>query len=176
MGQWDNLFAFRDAAMRDDVAGMREVLTRDSSFIADENPGGLPLDYLAKTYQVHTAAREGPVERVRQLIDEDPRLIRQPWTTQGWLPLSQAVWGSQLETVRLLLARGACGDDRIAEGGGTVLQMAAELDHVEMARLMVDAGADPHATSPDGSSPLTKAKSDEMRAVLAPGQGDRAGG
>ena len=36
VGQWDNLFAFRDAAMRDDLAAMREVLARDSSFLADE--------------------------------------------------------------------------------------------------------------------------------------------
>jgi hypothetical protein len=175
VGEWDNLFAFRDAAMRGDLLAMRDVLARDSSFIADENPHGLPLDYLARTYQVQTAAREGPIERVRQLIDQDARLIRQPWTRQGWLPLSQAVWGNQLETVRLLLARGASGDDRIAEGGGTVLQMAAELDRVEMARLMMDAGADPRATSVDRSSPLTKAKSKEMRDVLTRANAANAG-
>ena len=178
MGQWDNLFAFRDAAVRDDVDGMRAVLARDSSFIADENPQDLPLDLLAKVYQLQTAAREGPLERVRQLIDQDPHLIRQPWTSQGWLPLSQAVWGNQLEAVRLLLARGASGDDRIIEGGGTVLQMAAELDRVEMARLMVEAGADANANAPDGASPVSKAKSQEMTAVLtrSPGGGGRAGG
>jgi len=176
VGQWDNLFAFRDAAMRDDVAAMREVLARDSSFIAEENPNDLPLDYLAKTYQLHTAAREGPLERVRQLIEQDPRLIRQPWTSQGWLPLSQAVWGNQLETVRLLLSHGACADDRIAEGGGTVLQMAAELDQIEMARLMIAAGADPRARAPDGASPIVNAKSEEMRETLTRGRGEAAGG
>src|SRR5689334_6286632 len=112
--------------MRDDVGAMRDVLARDSSFIAAENPTNLPLDYLAKTYRIHTAAREGPIEKVRQLAAEDPRLVRQPWTDQGWLPLSQAVWGDQLDIVRLLLAHGASGDDRIAETGGTVLHMAAE--------------------------------------------------
>src|SRR5678815_3586763 len=131
MGEYDNLFAFRDAAMRDDVDGMRAVLARHSTFLADENPTGLPLEFLAKLYQVQTCAREGPIEKVRQLIEEDRRLVRHPWTSQGWLPLSQAVWGDQLETVKLLLAHGASGDDRIAETGGTVLHMAAELDRVE---------------------------------------------
>jgi hypothetical protein len=176
VGQWDKLFAFRDAAMRGDLAAMREVLAGDSSFLADENPNDLPLHYLAKTYQVQTAAREGPLERVRQLISDDPRLVRQAWTVQGWLPLSQAVWGDQLATVRLLLSCGASGDDRIAEGGGTVLQMAAELDRVEMARLMMEAGADPRAQAPDGTSPIGKAKSQEMREALTRGRGEAARG
>jgi hypothetical protein len=166
MGEWDNLFAFRDAAMRNDFAGMREVLARDSTFLADENPNKFPLEYLAKVYQIQTCSREGPIEKVRQLAREDPRLIRESWTTQGWLPLSQAVWGNQVEIVRFLLANGASGDDRIAEDGGTVLQMAADLDRVEMARLMMEAGADMNAKSPDGSTPVSKAKSPEMRAAL----------
>ena len=169
MGQWDNLFAFREAALRDDVPGMRKVLERDSAFLADENPSEFPLQYLAKLYQIQTCSREGPIEKVRQLVQEDPRLIRESWTMQGWLPLSQAVWGNQLEIARFLLANGASGDDRIAEDGGTVLQMAADLDRVEMARLMIEAGADMNAKSPDGSTPLSKAKSPELRAALTRG-------
>ena len=167
MGQWDNLNTFRDAAMRDDLDGMLEAVGRDSSFMAMENPDNLPLAYLAKTYQIQTCAREGPIEKVRQLVIQDSRLVRQPWTSQGWLPLSQAVWGNQLEIVRLLLNHGARGDDRIIEGGGTVLQMAAELDRVEMARLMIEAGADPNIVAPDGASALRNAKSEQMKAVLS---------
>jgi hypothetical protein len=139
MGQWDNLFAFRDAAMRDDIAAMREVLSRDSSFTTTENPDNLPLEFLAKLYQLQTCSREGPIEKVRQLIDEDPRLIRHPWTAQGWLPLSQAVWGNQLEIVRLLLDHGASGDDFIAEIGASVLQMARELDRLQIVLLIESA-------------------------------------
>jgi hypothetical protein len=146
MGQWDNLFAFRDAAMRDDIAGMREVLARDSSFIAAENPDNLPLEFLARLYQIQTCSREGPIEKVRQLIAEDPRLIRHPWTSQGWLPLSQAVWGNQLEIVKLLLDHGASGDDLIKETGGTVLQMTAELNRKDMVRLMSDCRSSSGAT------------------------------
>jgi hypothetical protein len=166
MGEYDNLFAFRYAAMNDDVSGMRAVLARDSTFLAEENPTDLPLEFLAKLYQVQTGAREGPIEKVRRLIEEDPRLVRHPWTSQGWLPLSQAVWGDQLETVKLLLACGASGDDHIAETGGTVLHMAAELDRVEMARLMIEAGADPNAPAADGFTPLLKATSQAMRDAL----------
>ena len=166
MGQWDNLFAFRDAAMRDDIAGMRQWAARDSSILKMENPTKLPLEYLAKVYQLQTFAREGPIERVRQLVQEDARLIRQPWTRQGWLPLSQAVWGDHLEIVKLLLAQGASGNDRIIETGGTVLQFAAELDRIEMARLMIEAGADPNARASDGSSPISKARSEAMQSVL----------
>jgi len=173
MGEWDNLFRFRDAAMRDDVDGMHAAVARDPGFIAAENPNNLPLPLLAKVYQVQTFAREGPIEKLRQLITDNPALIREPWTTQGWLPLSQAVWGNQLQAVRLLLNSGASGDDVIAEDGGTVLQMAAELDRVDMAQLMIEAGADANRRAPDGSSPLTKAKSDEMKAVLMRGRGNR---
>ena len=176
MGQWDSLFAFREAAMRDDLPAMREMLARDSSFLAAENPDDLPLEYLAKTYQLHTLAREGPIEKLRALIDDDPRLIRQPWTSQGWLPLSQAVWGNQPETVRLLLSRGASADDRILEGGGTVLQMAADMDRVEMARMMMNAGANPNLSAPDGATPVTKARSDDMRVVLKVRGSHPAGG
>ena len=153
--------------MRDDLPAMRDVLSRDLSFMAMENPANLPLEYLARSYQLQTAAREGPIEKVRQLINQDPRLIRQPWTAQGWLPLSQAVWGNQLEVFKMLLAHGASGDDRIIEVGGTVLQMAAELDRLEMARLLIQAGADANARAPDGSSPMTCAKSPEMKQLLS---------
>src|SRR5262245_23710591 len=170
MGQWDNLLAFRDAAMRDDIDGMREMAARDSSILRMDNPTGLPLEYLAKTYQMQTCAREGPIDKVKQLAEEDARLVRQPWTRQGWLPLSQAVWGNQLEIVKLLLAHGASGDDRIIETGGTVLQMAVELDRVEMARLIVEAGGDPNTRDADGSSPMSKAKSAEMKAALSAGR------
>jgi hypothetical protein len=166
MSQWDNLFAFRDAAMRDDLDGMREVLARDSAFMTTENPDDLQLPYLAKTYQIQTYAREGPIEKVRQLAEQDRRLVRQPWTSQGWLPLSQAVWSDQQEIVKLLLGYGASGDDRIIEGGGSVLQMAAEMDRVEIARLMMEAGADPNLAAPDGTSPLLHAKSERMKEAL----------
>lgn len=169
MGKWDNLFAFRAAAMLDDFSGMRAVLECDATFLADENPNNLPLEFLAKIYQIQTYAREGPIEKVMDLVGEDSRLIRHPWTIQGWLPLSQAVWGNQSEIVRFLLDNGASGDDRIVEGGCTVLQMASDLDRVEMARMMIEAGADANATAPDGSSPLTKAKSEDMKLVLARG-------
>src|SRR5205085_2809132 len=105
-------------------------------------------------------------EKVRELVTQDARLVQHPWTSQGWLPLSQAVWGNQLETVKLLLAHAASGDDRNIEGGGTVLQMASELDRVEMARLMVQAGANPNLAASDGKTPLSVARSQEMIRVL----------
>jgi ankyrin repeat protein len=115
---------------------------------------------------MQTCAREGPIEKVRQLAQENQELVRQPWTRQGWLPLSQAVWGNQLEIVRILLAHGASADDRIIETGETVLQFAVELDRIEMARLMIEAGADPNAKALDGSAPVLKVRSDAMSRVL----------
>jgi hypothetical protein len=124
MGQWDTLFAFRDAAMADNVERMRDILANDSSFIADENPDQLPLEELARLYQMQTFCREGPLERVRVLVDAEPHLVRQPWTRQRWRPLTQAIAGNQEAIFDWLLEHGADLND-CYEGGGTILHMAA---------------------------------------------------
>ena len=151
VGQWDNLFAFRDAAMRDDLAAMRDVLARDSSFLADENPDDLPLEYLAKVYQMQTCAREGPLDKVRALADADPRLLRQPWTRQRWRPLHQAICGDQHAIFDLLVERGADLNDRYDEGG-TVLHMAAWDGRVAFAEKILALGFPVDARDDNGKT------------------------
>jgi hypothetical protein len=139
MSQWNTLFAFRDAAMADDVERMRKILASDSTFITDENPDRLPLEELARLYRIQTFCREGPLEEVRALVDLDPRLVRQPWTRQCWRPLTQAIAGNQEVIFDWLLEHDADLNDRY-EGGGTVLHIAAWDGRISFAQKILARG------------------------------------
>ena len=160
MGQWDTLFAFRDAAMADDVERMRQILAADSSFIADENPDHMPLEELARLYRMQTFCREGPLERVRDLANADPRLLRQPWTRQCWRPLTQAIAGNQEAIFEWLLERGADLNDRY-EGGGTILHMAAWDGRIPFAQRILARGFP--INTPDDEGKTATQIADEQR-------------
>jgi ankyrin repeat protein len=165
MGQWDSLFAFRDAAMADDIQRMREVLASDSSFIADENPDQLSLEELARLYRMQTFCREGPLERVRALVDVDPRLVRQPWTRQCWRPLTQSIAGNQEVIFDWLLEHGADLNDRY-EGGGTILHMAAWDGRITFAQRIL-AGGFPINTPDDNGITATQIADEQGHQPMA---------
>ncbi len=81
------------------------------------------------------AAILGRVDRVRQLLDEDPGLVNERSTNLS--PLGWASFGDQVEVARELIARGARMDD------GELL-CAASVGHVEVGRLLLEHGADPN--------------------------------
>jgi ankyrin repeat protein len=79
------------------------------------------------------AAIRGMIQRVRQLLDEDPELVNERSTNLS--PLSWASFGNQVDVARELIARGARMDD------GELL-CAASVGHVEVGRLLLEHGAD----------------------------------
>ena len=83
-----------------------------------------------------TAAILGKIDRLRELLDEDPDLANERST--GLSPLGWASFGNQVETATELLERGALMDD------GELL-CAALVEHVEVGALLLDRGADPNA-------------------------------
>jgi hypothetical protein len=88
-----------------------------------------------------TACRAGDVERLRELLDERPELVRER-DADGSTGLHAAV--AHLACVRLLLERGADPDARDAGDNASPLHFAAGYGHAETVRALLDAGADPH--------------------------------
>jgi ankyrin repeat protein len=83
------------------------------------------------------------------LIDKGAQ-IDSPYGT-GLTPLMEASARGHLETVRLLLSKGA---DVNAQTWATPLKKAAEYGHTEVVRLLLDKGADVNEKLKDGSTAL----------------------
>ncbi|OQR82320.1 ankyrin repeat protein [Achlya hypogyna] len=71
-----------------------------------------------------------------------------------WTTLSFASWRGRLDVVRLLLRCKGIRVDKANFDGMTPLHEAAKHSRFEIAKLLLDAGANPHATNNDGSKPL----------------------
>lgn len=91
------------------------------------------------------AAGLGDVERLRDMLDEDPYLAEDP--TTGLNPLGWAAYGDQPDALQELVSRGA----RIE---GHELACAASCGHVAVARKLLELGADPNARGANGGTAL----------------------
>jgi ankyrin repeat protein len=98
-----------------------------------------------------TAAFIGDLERVRELLDEDPTLANRPseyvtYYACSGTPLTNAARGGHVEIVKLLLGRGA--DPNLPEEGiapqGHALYSAVYNGHMEVAKLLLESGAYPN--------------------------------
>jgi ankyrin repeat protein len=71
----------------------------------------------------------------------------------GGTALIQAAWEKQLDTVRLLLDRGAAPNLRGAKGW-TALAIASRLGETETVRLLLERGADPYMRNAQSETAL----------------------
>jgi ankyrin repeat protein len=112
---------------------------------------------------VWDAAALGRTERLETLLDEDPARVDAA-SGDGFRPLGLAAFFGHEAGVRLLLERGA---DVGARGTGairtTALEAATAADEGTIARLLLDAGADPASAQPDGFTPLHAAAANRNR-------------
>lgn len=109
-----------------------------------------------KREQLHFAAQNGDVPRVKQLLAEGSAV--NAFDELGKAPLHYAAEKSRLEIMQLLIAAAAdvnAHDER--QVGNTPLGEVAGNCSVEVARLLVNAGADPTIPGWMGITALQKA-------------------
>ncbi len=110
----------------------------------------LPASVMAG--QIHEAAREGNLAKVKELVAAEPGLVAEPgeW---GMTPLHMAAAADQREVAIFLLESGADPNARNA-GERSVLHRPATEGYAEMIGLLAARGADPNAQERWGNAPL----------------------
>jgi len=106
---------------------------------------------------ISAAAANGKVDRILELLDEDPGLAKS-YDPDGWTALHVAGHFGQLEAARVLLEAGA---DPVAKSKNHLknhaIHTATAGRHPEVVRLLIEAGADPDAAEADGATALYRA-------------------
>jgi ankyrin repeat protein len=115
---------------------------------------------------VFEAAAFGRCDRLRRLLRDDPATVN-AFSDDGFTPLHLAVFGCQEEAVRVLIAHGADVDavSTASFAQVTPLGTAAFVRSLPLARLLLDAGADPAACD-RGALRAAEANGDEELARL----------
>lgn len=99
------------------------------------------------------AAKEGDVEMMRYLLKRGAPIDGRD--EAGSTALIWAVWTNQVESVRFLIGQKAdLNVENNRDYGQTALRAAAEMGRTEIARLLIDAGADINARRWSGESAL----------------------
>jgi ankyrin repeat protein len=110
---------------------------------------------------VFEAAAVGRTERLRELLDADPK-VANAWAEDGFQPLGLASFFGRVDAARLLIARGAevnsasRNDFKVMPLHSAVAEKDAETRY-ELATLLLEHGADPNARQQDDFTPLMAA-------------------
>ena len=106
--KWPELTEFRQACLDDDYETMRSIADRGHHWYKNENPNGVELATLAKSYQAQYAASVGDLAKLQELKELAPMALVSPWTAQKWLPISQAACShGDREIIDFLITSGA---------------------------------------------------------------------
>lgn len=113
---------------------------------------------------INMAALKGNIERVRELLDEDPSLVNKnseyiTYYAGSGAPIKNAALGGNIEIVKLLLDRGA--DPNIPEEGiaprGHALHSAVCYGYIDIVKLLLDHGAYPNVEIESSADTLSAA-------------------
>lgn len=161
---------FIDAATRGDVAKVKEMLGVDPSLAQSKDQNGLSV-IMKATYHgkrevvdallasgvelnMFEAAATGRTKRVAALVNQDPTLVS-AYSPDGFTALSLAVFFGHAETVNALLAAGApvnAASRETMKMSPLGSAMAAERN--DIARALIDLGADVNAKAENDLTPL----------------------
>ena len=89
--QWPELSSFRKACLANRFDEMAEIASRSREWYANENPDNCAMPRLALIFQAQYHASVNNLQALRELVSREPWVLNQPWTAQGWLPITQAV-------------------------------------------------------------------------------------
>lgn len=147
---------------RPQTSPVREALYRGDLQAAEAAAEGADLD-------VFDAAALGRIDRLRELLDADPALVRQ-LSDDGFTPLHLAAFAAGVDTVRFLIERGAPLEmlSEAAFARVRPLGTAVFARRRPVVEALLDAGADPNGAGEGGFVPLqtAEANGDEELAGL----------
>ena len=162
---------FLDAIKKGNAARVGELLKQNPALIKARAKNGATPVLLAVYYHhpeiaesllatgiepnIFEAAASGRVERVRELLNKKPELVK-AYSPDGWTALHLNF--GNLEIVKLTLDRGA-DIDAVSKNKftATPLQGAAAMEKLELARLLIARGANVNCRGEEGGSPLHEA-------------------
>ena len=126
--------------------------------------------------EIHFHVKDGRVEEVKKLLDNDPNLINST-TKSGDTPLHWAIRTKRKTVVNVLLEYGA-NVTAVNNYGNTCLHVAAEYNRPELVELMLRKAADIHAKNMYGATPLHEAarthSNEAIRTLLKAGANIKA--
>jgi uncharacterized protein len=112
---------------------------------------------------IFEASALGRVDRIRQLLREDPSLAS-AYAPDGFPPVGLAAFFGHLEAVKALIAAGA--DIHAAARNGLKVQAihaAVASKNLDIVRTVLEAGADPNAAQQQGFRPMHESGSSGSR-------------
>ncbi len=167
---------FFEAIAAGDVASLKGLLERDPALVSARHDSGVGPIMLAiynghnevadvliasgAEIDVFEAAALGRIQRLEQLLDDNPALVR-THSPDGWTALHVASYYGQPEAAALLLARGAdVGSRSTNTMANTALHAALAGGHREVTELLLAKGADINAKQHGGYTALHAAALD----------------
>jgi len=107
------------------------------------------------TDEIHDAAKQGNLDKVRSLVDKDPALVEAK-DKGGQTPLHWAAFSGNLDLVRFLLDKGAAVDAKNGRGL-TPLAFAVAQSRIKAGGLLIERGADVNVRNALNMTPLIMA-------------------